>query len=564
MNVKKGPLFRLGITILAFATLYLVVVVRLFYWQVIRAEEIKSIGLDQSTDSIKIQAKRGDISSSDLFPLATNTISYLLYSNPKVIKDKESYTKILSTSLGKEEASISALLSQNLFWVKLKDKLTPEKKSQIEALKLEGVGFQQESFRYYPEASMAAQLVGFVGKDNQGAPKGYFGLEGYYDEQLKGRDGKLYVIKDALGNEILNEVREEKKIDGRNLVLNIDRSVQYSADKRLKEGVEKYQAEGGSVIVMDSKTGKVLAMSSFPRFDSQTYYDFPASDYKNPVVSSLYEPGSTFKVLVMASAIDAGLVKPDTKCNICSGSVSIGGYDIKTWDDKYFPNSTMTEVIQHSDNTGMVFVGQKLGLKRFIKYVKLFGMGETTGIDLQGETTGIVKDENSWYQIDLATSSFGQGIDITPMQLVNALNSIANGGNLMKPEVVSKILTDDGKTIEIKPEVKRRTVSEATAKVVTQMMVNAVENGEAKWTKIKDYKIAGKTGTAQIPIAGHYDPHQTIASFVGFFPANDPKITMMVLVNRPKTSIYGAETAAPIFFSIARDLITYYNIPPSF
>lgn len=562
--MKKGPLFRLGIISLAFAILYLIVVARLFYWQVIRAEEIKTIGLDQSTDSIKIQAKRGDISSSDLFPLATNTISYLLYSNPKVVKDKDSYAKQLSFALGKEEASVSALLSQNLFWVKLADNLTPEKKSQIENLKLEGVGFQQQSFRYYPEASMAAHLVGFAGRDSSGAPKGYFGLEGYYDEQLKGRDGRLYVVKDALGNEILNEVREEKKIDGRNLVLNIDRSVQYSADKRLKEGVEKYQAEGGSAIVMDSKTGKVLAMSSYPRFDSQKYYDFPSSHYMNPVVSSLYEPGSTFKVLVMASAIDAGLVKPDTKCNICSGPVSIGGYNIKTWNDKYFPNATMTDVIQHSDNTGMVFVGQKLGLKRFIKYVKLFGMGESTGIDLQGETTGIVKDEDSWYQIDLATSSFGQGIDITPMQLVTAVNSIANGGNLMKPEVVSKILTDDGKTIEIKPEIKRRTVSEATAKVMAQMMVNAVENGEAKWTKIKNYKIAGKTGTAQIPISGHYDPHQTIASFVGFFPANDPKITMLVLVNRPKTSIYGAETAAPIFFSIARDLITYYNIPPSF
>lgn len=561
--MKKTPIIRLVFVLLVFAVFNLIVVGRLFYWQVIRAQELKEIGQNQSADSIPVNAKRGDILSSDLFPLGTNTISYLLYSNPKLIKDKDEYAKKIADILNTDAATISAALSKDLFWVKIAQKVEPSKKNQIEALKLPGFGSTQESFRYYPEASMAAHLVGFVAKDNNGKNKGYFGLEGYYNEQLKGRDGKLYVIRDALGNEILNEIREEKKIDGRSLILNIDRTIQFAADKHLESGVKKYGAEGGSVIVMETKTGKVLAMSSFPRFDPQKYYDYDGSTYVNPVISSVYEPGSTFKVLVMSAAINAGAVKPDTKCTICAGPVQIGDYSVKTWNDKYFPDSTMTNVIQHSDNTGMVFVGKKLGLSKLISSLKAFGIGENTGVDLQGETSSEIRDEKQWYPIDLATASFGQGITLTPMQLVNGVNAIANGGKLMKPKVVSKIELEDGRTIEIKPEVKRQVISEATSKVMTEMMVNAVENGEAKWVKIKDYRIAGKTGTAQIPIAGHYDPHQTIASFVGFFPAKDPQITMLVLVNKPKTSIYGAETAAPIFFQIARDLITYFNIAPS-
>jgi len=241
----------------------------------------------------------------------------------------------------------------------------------------------------------------------------------------------------------------------------------------------------------------------------------------------------------------------------------MGEYKIRTWNDKYFTNPTMNDVIVHSDNTGMVFVGRKLGLKRMIDYLKKFGLGQPSGIDLQGETTGYIRSEKSWRPIDLATASFGQGISATPIQLISAVNSVANGGKLMQPYVVSEIITEDGKKIVIKPEVRNRTISQAAAKMITSMMVDAVENGEAKWTKVKNYKIAGKTGTAQIPVAGHYDPNQTIASFVGFFPADNPRVTMLILINRPKTSIYGSETAAPIFFNIARDIIKYYNLPPN-
>lgn len=552
---------RLLISLCLFIGLYFLIIGKLFYWQVARAQDLREIGRNQSSDRLPIQAKRGEILASDSFPLATNKISYLLYANPKVVDDKGKYARLLSPILEMEEASISARLEKDLFWVNVASQLPDTKKREIENLKLEGLGFQEQSDRYYPEASMAAQLVGFLGKDKNGSNHGFFGLEGYYNAQMQGRDGSLYVVKDALGHPVVNDIREEKKIDGRSITLSIDRTIQYILDKRLKEGVMKYEAEGGTLIAIDTKTGKILGMSSVPNFDPQIYYEFPQTSLKNPAISDLYEPGSTFKPLVVAAAIDLGLVKPDTKCTICDGPVPIGEYNIKTWNSKYYPNSTITEVIQHSDNTGMVFIGRKLGKENLLSYIERFGIGDTTGIDLQGEVTGQLRE--SWSEVDLATATFGQGISITPLQLVTAINSIANGGMLMKPYVVEKITQPDGKVIPINPEEKKRVIKESTAKVMTWIMVNAVEKGEAQWVKIPGYSIAGKTGTAQIPVAGHYNPNETITSFVGFFPAEDPKVTMLAVVHKPKTSIYGAETAAPIFFSAARDIIAYYGIPPT-
>lgn len=560
MNRDQG---RLLAVLAVFSIFYLVILMKLFYWQIVKADSLREAGRTQSSLSLVTTAKRGDILFNDGFPVATNKVSYLLYANPKKVDSKDNYANLLAPVLSVDAASISARLSQNLYWVSLQSRLTYEQKTQIEGFKLGALGFEQQTERNYPEASMAAHLVGFVGKNQDGEDQGYFGLEGYYDRQLRGRPGSTYLIKDAVGNPILTDVREDKKIDGRDLVTSIERSVQYVVDTDLKKGIEQYQAEGGSVIVMETKTGKILAASSYPKFDPQKYWEFDGSTYTSPIISSLYEPGSTFKVLVMAAGIDSGLVTPDTRCDSCAGPVEIGGYNIKTWNDQYLPNITMNEVIQHSDNTGMVFVSKKLGLERFVDYIKKFGLGSITGIDIQGEVTEALRPLKKWHEIDLATASFGQGISVTPIQLITAVNSIANGGKLMRPMVVDKIITPDNRTIQIKPQEVGQTVSSATAKVVTWMMVNAVEKGEAKFAKIPNYNIAGKTGTAQIPVAGHYDPTNTNASFIGFFPAEDPKITMLVVINKPHSSIYGAETAAPTFFSIARDLIQKYNIEPS-
>jgi len=558
----KKDLIRFAFVAAGVSFLYFIILSKLFYWQVVRADSLSAIGKAQSSQIIDIPAMRGEIKTSDDFPLATNSISYLAYTNPKLIEDKLSYAQKVAPIIGDDTASVAAELEQNLYWVRLAQNLDSDKKNELESLKLPGIGFEQEYTRMYPEASMAAHLVGFVGRDASGRTKGYFGIEGEYNDQLAGRSGALYAIRDALGNPILSDVREEKKTDGRNVKLTIHRTIQFITDEKLKDGMDKYGAEGGSVIVMNPETGAILAMSSYPAFSPQDYYNYEPKNYGNPALSDLYEPGSTFKVLVMGAAIDKGLVTPQTQCDICAGPVQIGEYSIKTWDNKYFANTTMEDVIVHSDNTGMTFVGRKLGVDNLVKYLKQYGIGTQTGIDLQGEATGIVREPADWYAVDLATTSFGQGISITPIQLITAVSSIANGGNLMQPYVVSQIETPDGKTIDIKPKIKNRTISEVAAKTVTSMMVDAVERGEAKWTKIPNYKIAGKTGTAQIPVAGHYDPNQTVASFVGFFPPSNPKVAMLVVLHKPKTSIYGSETAAPIFFNIARDIIKYYNLPP--
>jgi len=314
---------------------------------------------------------------------------------------------------------------------------------------------------------------------------------------------------------------------------------------------------------MNPKSGAILAISAFPTFDPGTYKDYTDDLYRNPFISDTYEPGSTFKPLIMASAIDAGIVKPDTKCPICAGPVEIGGYEIRTWNNKYNANETMTDVIKHSDNTGMVYVGKSLGLNRMVSYLDKFGIGEMTGIDLQGEVLPNVRAKEDWYPIDLATASFGQGIVLTPIQLLTAFSAIANDGKRMEPHVVAKIQTSDGETVEIQPKILSNPISERASKIITEMMVNAVDNGEAKFAKPKGYRIAGKTGTAQIPVAGHYDANKTIASFIGFAPADDPKFLMLVIIDRPTTSIYGAETAAPIFFQVAKNILTYYGIPPT-
>ena len=231
--------------------------------------------------------------------------------------------------------------------------------------------------------------------------------------------------------------------------------------------------------------------------------------------------------------------------------------------DEYNEDVTMTDVIIHSDNTGMVYTGRRLGLDRMLSYLKKFGIGEMTGIDLQGEFAPSIRDRDQWYPIDVATTTFGQGITVTPIELITAFSAIANGGKRMEPHVVAKIQTKDGKEIEILPKVLSKPISSKASKVITEMMVNAVNQGEAKYLKPKGYRVAGKTGTAQIPVEGHYDANKTIASFIGFAPADDPKFLMLVVIDRPTTSIYGAETAAPVFFKVAKDILTYYNIPPA-
>ncbi len=555
--------WRYLLTLVIFIVSFLCIIAKLSYWQIARAEELSAMGQAQYRKPLEILPNRGEVKTSDGFPLATNKISYLVFANPKEIKDTDATAKKLSPILQVDAASISAKLSQNLFWVPL-GHIDSKNKEQIDTLHIPGVGFQDEPSRLYPEASMAAQLLGFVGKDADGNNKGYSGLEGYYERQLKGRPGKAIEIQDAFGRPVLSKLNGNSgEQDGRSLTLHIDRVIQFLVERKLKDGIDLYGAESGMAAVMDPATGGMLAMASFPSFDPRKYQEYSDILYKNPFITDLYEPGSTFKPLVMASALDAELVKPETQCTICDGPVSVGGYDLHTWNDKYFKNINMIDIIQHSDNTGMVFVAQKMGLDKMITALQQYGIGAATGVDLEGEVQQGLKPKDNWYAIDLATAAFGQGISVTPMQLLDAFASIANGGQRMEPHVADKVQTPDGQTIIIPPKVLDKPISPSTARVMTEILVNAVNKGEAQWARLKGYRIAGKTGTASIPVNGHYDPTKTIASFIGFAPADNPKFVMLVVLNKPTSSIYGAETAAPIFFAIARDMLAYYGIAPS-
>lgn len=554
---------RASILFAFFSIAFGCIIARLFYWQVLAAESLARAASAQHFIELTIPASRGSIVDRNGNPLVINQPAFLVFGEPRHIENVRRFSETVSPSLLLDVEEMVAKLSEpNRVWVPLKHKVELPVVNALKELQLKGLGFEKEPKRFYPEASTAAHLLGFVGSDTNGTDTGYFGLEGYYDRQLRGIAGSRRLEKDAHGAPILigNEVRLPPE-DGRTLVLHLDKAVQQMTEKRLREGIARYGAKEGTAVVIDPATGGVLAMASYPNYDPRSYGLFDRSLYKNPVVGSTYEPGSTFKPLIMATAIDHKLVKPDTEMDE-DGPVQVGPYFIRTWNNKYNGKITMTQVLERSSNVGMVFVARKLGRERLIAAIKQYGFGTATNIDLEDEAAPALRPDAEWKEIDEYTASFGQGIAVTPIQMVRAVAALANGGRLMEPHVVKEIRDSRGKSVTIQPKVVREVMRPETASIVTEMMVSAVENGDAKWAKPKGYRIAGKTGTAQIPVAGHYDESKTIASFVGFAPADRPKFVILVTLREPTSSPWGSETAAPLFFSIARDLFTYWGIPP--
>lgn len=555
---------RISFVFIFFLIAFGIILVKLFFLQVISFEGLAGMAEKQRSTTIPIPASRGKILASDSSPLVINQKTYGVYLEPKNITDKDKVIDTLAFELDTSKASISAKLTNgSLLWLPIARQIEEKKKSAIASYQMKGVGFMDETKRYYPEASMAAHLLGFVGKSSNGEDQGYFGLEGYYDQQLRGRDGSISQEIDPLGNPILTGNRQNIPAeDGRDLKLYLDKTIQFIAEKQLKKGVEIYGAKGGTVIIIDPKTGGILASASFPSYDPTNFHLYPQETYKNPAISESYEPGSTFKVLMMATAINEGKVKPDTVINE-DGPVEIGGYSIKTWNQKYHGKITLSEVLDYSSNVGMVAVEKKLDHDIYLRYLKDLGFGRLTGVDLQEETSPDFRPKNKWYEIDYATASFGQGIALTPLQMITAVSAIANGGKLMEPHVVKEIKLPDSSTISVAPKVVKEVFKPEVTSILSEMMVSAVDNGETRALKPSGFRIAGKTGTAQIPISGHYDSEKTITSFVGFAPIDKPAFVMLVTLREPTASPWGSETAAPIFFAIARELFSYLRISPS-
>ena len=575
---------RIKYLFLGFLFCLALIILRLSYWQVVKGSDLSGQARDQYAAKDVTGGQRGGVITADGFPLVINQAIFTLGAYLPAVKDKPSAIvdqvlplinfKIEDPSIASDEAKLKIALEELKTNTKssMLDKLTKngyevlarslsvKEKENIDNLGIAGLTFDQSFIRGYPEASMSAHITGFVGRDDVGKPVGYFGLEGFYDRELSGRSRIEKQDKDASGNPLLvGDFQVLPGRDGRTLKLYLERGTQYLVDKELQKGMERYGASAGEVIVMDPKTGGILAMASLPSYDPLTFNQFDTSLYKNPSVANSYEPGSTFKVLVMAAAFNEGVVKETDQCEICSEPYQIGKYFIKTWNNEYKENGTPESIIVHSDNVGMVWTQQRLGGEKMLEYIKKFGFGSKTGVDLQEEITPSLRTK--WGDIDYATSSFGQGIAVTSIQMVSAVAALANGGVLMEPHLVQSVIGDT--EVPVPPKSRGEVVSKETADRITALMIQAVEQGEAKWAAPKGYVLACKTGTAQIAVEGHYDATKTTASFVGFAPARNPKFVMLVKLSEPQTSPWAAETAAPLWFGIAKKLLLHYNIPPT-
>jgi len=549
--------FRLCSTLIALC--FIAVTARIFYIQILKGPNYKVLARNQYKRSLDLSAPRGTIYSDDNFPLCLDKTSYLLYGEPKKISNSQKVAGALSDLLGISAQDLADKLSnKDLWWVKISDGLDLELKQRIESLSFEGVGFEPQTARFYPENDLARELLGFVSKDEQGRSRGYFGVEGFYNEDLSGRAGRLVQDVGALGNPILSGAYSKvSALAGRDIILTINRDIQFLVEQRLKKGVSDFGARSGTVIVLNPETGAVIAASEYPKQASP-------SAFSSNAIDEIYEPGSVMKIVTMAAAINEGLVDPLTTMQD-SGPITLSGHVVDNWDGKHHGEETMIEILQHSNNIGAAWVGKKLGAKKLREYFIKFGFGEKLGIDLEGESTGVVRSLSEWRDIDLATASFGQGISVTPLQMVSALATIANKGVFQKPYIVSAIKDpgDDGEVYSTKLSKGRKVLDKSKAEVMVEMLSKAVSGGEGKFAVLKNYEVAGKTGTAQIPVGGKYDPQKTNATFLGFLP-NSRKFVMLIKLSEPQSSRWASETAEPLWMDIALSLIRYYGIKPDY
>jgi len=605
---------RINFLSVAFLILTALLVLRLFDLQVLRGSFYAALAADQHSLYQQLFSQRGSIYVREeqlgrqiLFPLVTNRPMSLLYASPREIENAsvtaEALFKVIGFgddfNLAAEEKKLLSDVSTSTdyallmeiknnrredllqakkdevinSWMEafsdrskgyypIRQKLPDDKVKAIKNLNLKGLGFQEQDYRFYPEPGLGGQIFGFWGyRDDERV--GNYGLEGYYDKILAGKNGEIRSERDAWGNIIaLGKSSFVEKEDGGDLVLTINRSLQYKACDSLKKSIDAHRATGGSIIVMDPSTGAILAMCSFPDYDPGDYSKVKdASVFNNKAIFDAYEPGSIFKPLTMAAAINEGKVTPETTY-VDSGMVDYGQFKIRNFEDKIYGLQNMTNVLEFSLNTGVIFAMRQIGTKTFAEYVRKYGFGQITNLELNKESAGNVANLDKKGEIYAATATFGQGISVTPIQMITAFSSLINGGKLMKPYIVSQIIRgEDVQTFE--PQVVRQVITPKTSVIMKGMLVSVVENGHAKKAQIAGYRVGGKTGTAQVvdKKTGGYKKDEIIGSFVGFAPFNDPKIAVFVRVDEPIEGKLGETVAAPVFTEVAKFALQYYNVP---
>ena len=572
------------------------IVYRLFNLTYVRHAEITQSAKNQYNNPSALLAGRGNIYISDYSSgnkkiAATNKSSFYLYSNNSLVSPRTAAEKIAQL-LHMNPVELETLLSQgSKNYLVIARNLSKEQADSIRALKLTGLTVASEVNRFYINGNLAAAVLGFVGFSAKGGSAsggdateraGQYGVEFSYDDVLNGEKRTQDIFGNKTYSDILKGLRfwsrdkslparagesiskETDNQDGGDLVLTIDVNIQSMVEIKLNALLKKWQASGGSIIVEEPSTGAILAMASSPSFDPNNYSGYSLADFINPAVQEIFEPGSSFKPITMSGAIDSEAVTSNTTYND-TGEVRVGGYTIRNFNEKANGIQTMRQVLQHSLNTGAIFAQEKTGDDKFLNYIVGFGFGQKTGVDLGGEVVGNISNLYSGRKINFLTASFGQGIAVTPLQLVNAYTAIANGGKLMKPYVVKEIIRSDGSLVSTKPVVLGAPITEKTSVQLKSMLVDVVEKGFDK-ARITGYDVAGKTGTAQIPDpngGGYFADEQFIHDFVGFAPAYSPRFVILIKMDRPKGIKFAADSLSPAFGDIARYLIRYFNIPPT-
>jgi cell division protein FtsI (penicillin-binding protein 3) len=543
---------------LVFFILFLLFILRLCYIQFFRSNYLSELADKQHNLFVELEPVRGTIYDSASRPQAINLAADSLYASPRDIKDKEAVIKKLSGILGSSYAYLKDRLYRNKSFIWVARKVTPEQSQAIKNLKIKGLGFIKESKRTYPNSYLASHIIGFAGMDNSGLEA----TELNYDIFLKGQPGWAVFLRDARQKRLDLWQKMVLPKDGFDLVLTIDEVIQYIAERELDKAFKKYHAKGASIIVMDPYTGAILALANRPTYDLNNPSGVTKDKTRDRAIADMFEPGSVFKIVTASAALEEKKVTEEDKFFCENGSYRVGAHVLH--DHTKHGLLTFREVIEQSSNIGTVKVAQILGPQIIYKYMKLYGFGSKTGIDLIGEISGVAKEPRQWSKISIASIPIGQEVGATAIQLACAMSVIANGGNLMKPYVVSAIKSRDGEMVKkFGPQVRNKAISADTSARMTKMLTGVIEEGTGKMAKLIGFSAAGKTGTAQkIEPNGRYSHSKYIASFVGFAPAEEPIITVVVMVDEPRPVYFGGVVAAPVFKNVAGDVIRYLKTKP--
>lgn len=555
---------RILIVLLILLVGLLAVTIRLFFLQVARADDYRRIAKNQRMEKIDLPAKRGRIIDRDGEVLAESREAETVYATPYLVKDPKVTALKIAPILSRSPLKIESLLREKSGFVYLARKVDPDVADRlrriIKANGLEGIGFFSDTKRCYPYDSIASQVLGFVNIDD----KGIEGLELYYDSLIRGKSGKLLAERDPVGHDIPGgAVKLESPVDGLDVQVSIDKDIQYKAQQEIENTVKEFKASAGIAIVMNPKTGEIYAMAGTPTFNPNDDSMEKQELVKNRSVADTYEPGSTMKVFTASAALEEKLFNPEDEIYL-PPTILVGGRTIgeaHPREAKYF---TFSEVVQESSNVGAVTIGMRLGKEKLYEYVQKFGLNEPTGIDLPGEAVGYVPAPSDWSSSTIGNIPFGQGIAVTPIGLLRGVSAVANDGVLPDPHLLLRVTDGKGRVVrEFKAKEPKRAILPETAGEMREILEKVITAGTGGQAAVDGYTVAGKTGTAQKPKPGMgYASGAYISSFVGYLPSRDPKVAVLVMVDEPKTAIYGGIVAAPAFSRIAEFAMRHLKVPP--